>query len=253
MRKTLLIAAAALAASVISSEAQVYSQNIVGYVNTPMPNGYINVANPLDAADPSGSGINNSVTNIIPVFSGAYDGSYLYFWNGHGYNIYTVDSGQSTGIGNGADTAAVAPPVLPPGTSCFINNNTGNPNTNTFVGTVHVDAAATGSQVVGQTTNQIPTGQFFYASKLPIGGGAGTVLGLPVLGGTLDGSYFYVPNISGGSIHGYTIYTVDSGQTPSGFGNGADTAEVPEPVIPVGTGFLLNNNTGSATTWVQAL
>ena len=32
MRKTLLIAAAALAGSIISSQAQVYSQNVVGYL-----------------------------------------------------------------------------------------------------------------------------------------------------------------------------------------------------------------------------
>ncbi len=37
MKKTLLIAAAALVAGVISSEAQVYSANIVGYVNVVMP------------------------------------------------------------------------------------------------------------------------------------------------------------------------------------------------------------------------
>ena len=39
MKKTLLIAAAALVAGVISSEAQVYSANIVGYVNVVMPAG----------------------------------------------------------------------------------------------------------------------------------------------------------------------------------------------------------------------
>ena len=39
MRKTLLIAAAALASSVISSQAGVYSQNIVGYANIVTPNG----------------------------------------------------------------------------------------------------------------------------------------------------------------------------------------------------------------------
>jgi hypothetical protein len=251
MRKTLLIAAAALAASVISSEAQVYSQNIVGYVNSPIPAGFVSLSAPLDAADPSGSGVNNAITNTINVFSGNYDGSSLYQWNGHGYNIFTLDSGQSTGVGNALDTAAVAPPVFSPGQAFYINNTTG-ANTNTFVGTVHVDAAATGSQVVGQTTNNLPAGEYFYSSKLPIGGGAGTVLQLPALSGNLDGSTLYIPNIVGGSIHGYTAYTIDSGQTPSGFGNALDTAEVPEPTIPVGTGFLLNNTTG-ATQWIQAL
>jgi hypothetical protein len=156
-------------------------------------------------------------------------------------------------IGNQGDTAAVAGPVIAPGVSIFFNNNTGVAETNTFVGTVHVDAAATGSQSVGQTTNNIPTGQFFYGSKLPVGGGLGSVLGLPVLSGVLDGASVYVPNISGSpaAVHGFTGYTCDSGQT-SGFGNAGDTAGVPEPIIPVGGGFVLNNNTGVAVQWVQA-
>ena len=60
MKKTLLMAAAALAAGIITSQAQpVYSQNIVGYVNQTFVSGYVNVANPLD------NGGGNSLTNII--------------------------------------------------------------------------------------------------------------------------------------------------------------------------------------------
>ena len=173
MRKTLLIASAALAAGIISSQAQgVYSQNIVGYVNQPIPQGFVTVANPLDAADPVTGAVNNAITNIIPVFSGNYDGSILYIWNGQGFTSYTIDSSWGTGIGNSGDSAAVAPPILPPGKAIFIDNGETSAFTNTFVGTVHVDAAATGSQVVGQTTNVIAAGYQFYGSVLPVGGGA---------------------------------------------------------------------------------
>jgi len=250
MRKTLLIAAAALAASVISSQAQVYSQNIVGYVNKPVPTGFVSIANPLDASD--SSGVNNAITNTLAVFSGAYDGAALYRRTGSGYAIYTIDSSWPTGVGNALDTAAVASPVFNPGTAFYLNNNTGVAQTNTFVGTVHIDAAATGVQVVGQSTNAVPTGQFFYASKLPIGGGLASVLQFPALSGNFDGANVYVPNIVGGAIAGYTTYTVDSGWS-TGFGNALDTAQVAEPSISVGSGFLLNNNTGSAHNWVQAL
>jgi hypothetical protein len=248
MKKTLLIAAAALAASVISSQAQVYSQNIVGYVNAPLNTGYALINNPLD------SNLNDNITNAINIASGNYDGASVYVWNGHGYTIYTLDSGQPTLVGNASDSAAVTGPVVAPGTSFYLDNNTGVNQTNTFVGTVHVDAPATGTNVVGFTTNNLPTGQFFYSSALPIGGGLGSVLQLPVLSGNLDGATVYIPNISGtpATIHGYTIYTVDSGQLPSGFGNASDSAEVPEPIIPVGGGFILNNNTGNPTTWVQS-
>ncbi len=43
MKKTLLIAAAALVAGVISSDAQVYSANIVGYVNVACPAGRVGI------------------------------------------------------------------------------------------------------------------------------------------------------------------------------------------------------------------
>jgi hypothetical protein len=252
MRKTLLIAASALAASVISSQAGVYSQNIVGYVNQPVGLGFVNMANPLDINDPGTGLVNNSITNILSTLTGTYDGAGLYIWNGHGFTQYTIDSGQPTGVGNAGDSAPVLGPTLNTGTGWFLNNNTGVAETNTFAGTVHVDAAATGSEVVGQTTNIIVTGFQFYASSLAVGGGAGTVLQIPVSSGNLDGSGFYVPNIVGGAVHGYTQYTIDSGQTPSYFGNAGDSAEVPEPQIPVGSGFLINNNTGAAVTWVQA-
>src|SRR5215469_5024220 len=125
MRKTLLIAASALAASVISSQAGVYSQNIVGYVNTPVPTGFVNMAVPLDAQDPSGSGVNNAITNTLAVFSGAYDGSLLYVFNGVNYTIYTLDSGQPTGVGDPTDSHPVAPPILGPGKAWFLDNTTG--------------------------------------------------------------------------------------------------------------------------------
>jgi hypothetical protein len=253
MRKTLLIAAAALAASVISSEAQVYSQNIVGYVNTPIPTGFVVLANPLDASDPSGSGVNNSITNALPVFSTAYDGQQVYYYNGHGYSTFTIDSSWPTGLGNAADSAQAPAQPLPPGVGIFINNNSGVAETNTFVGTVHVDGAATGVQVVGSTTNGIPTGYTFVSSKLPIGGGLTTVLGLSS-DASLDGAQVYFPNITGspGAVHGYQTLTIDS-SWPTKYGNAADSAQAAEPVLPVGGGFLINNNTGGALNWVQQL
>ena len=65
--KSLLIAAATLAVGAISSQAQVYSQNIVGYVNVSITNGYNLIANQLDY---DGTGTNNNVgtffgTNLV--------------------------------------------------------------------------------------------------------------------------------------------------------------------------------------------
>jgi len=60
--KTLAIAAATLAVGAITSQAQVYSQNIVGYVNVSLVPGFNFVANQLDL---DGSGTNNTVQSVI--------------------------------------------------------------------------------------------------------------------------------------------------------------------------------------------
>src|SRR5450631_4220979 len=75
MKKTLLIAAAALVAGVISSEAQVYSANIVGYVNfvsvTNSP-GFQMICNPLD----------NGTNTVASLFPNPTPGTQLQVWNG---------------------------------------------------------------------------------------------------------------------------------------------------------------------------
>ena len=81
MRKTLLIAAAALAAGVISSEAGVYSQNIVGYVNIPVPNNsYQLVANQLDTGS-------NTLDNVFQSGAVSSDTTVLY-WTGTAFQQY---------------------------------------------------------------------------------------------------------------------------------------------------------------------
>jgi hypothetical protein len=246
--KSLLLAAAALAAGVLSSQAQtVYSANIVGYVNTPLNTGYSAIANPLDASG------GNSLTNLLPNASGVYNGATAYVWTGSGYTIYTLDNGQPTGVGDGADINAVPAPTINPGELVYFNNNTGVNQTNTFVGTVHTEGAATGTNSIGVTTNSLPEGYSFVSSKLPVAGGISSVLGLTNTAGTLNGATVYIPKINAaGSFQGYTIVTFDNGQT-TGFGDGADINAVAEPIIPVGGGFIFNNNTGVALQWVQSL
>ena len=246
MRKTLLIAAAALAGSVISSQAQVYSQNIVGYVNMPLPSGFNNVANPLDA-----SGGNNAVTNIINVFSSQYDGDLISVWNGASYQLYTIDSTVSTGIADANDVNAVTPPVFNPGEAFFIQNLNASNNI-TFVGTVHTDGAGASTNAVGLSTNTITLSPAsgFYASKVPVGGGLSSVLQFPH-DGSLDGSIISIPTITAGAISGFQLITIDS-MVSGGYADANDVNPVPEPQIPVGTGFFLQNLTAAPVNWVQS-
>ena len=242
MRKTLLIAAATLAAGVISSEAQVYSQNIVGYVNIPASKGFNSIANPLDCG--------NSLTNIIT--PGPWDYTTVNIWNGHGFAVYTIDSSFPTGVADGTDSTGVASPTITPGQAFFFNNNTGVSNNITVVGTVHVDAAATGAQVVGTATNLFGTSPQlqFYGSVLPIGGPLGS-LQFPT-NGPADYTTVSVPVINNaGSITGFTVYTVDS--TLGGWADGTDSFAVPGPTIAVGQGFFFANNTGHPVPWTQGL
>jgi transcription elongation factor len=105
MRTKVLLSLAAFAASALAAYAQsnVYSVNIVGYVNqTNVAGNFSLIHNPLD------DGAGNRLTNVL---KGALAGSEAYVWNGSGYSVFSV--GAKTGTWNG-DTA------LPPGTGLFV-------------------------------------------------------------------------------------------------------------------------------------
>jgi len=239
--KTLLIAAAALAAGVISSQAQVYSQNIVGYVNKPLPLGYSVVSIPLNASN------DNSLTNTIPNVGGALNGANLYIYTGTKFNVYTFDDGYASGFGDATDSAEAPTPVINPGVGFFINNNTGTAITNVFVGSVAVNS------LPGTTTNTATPGVTFKSSILAIGGGVTSSLQLTNVAGALNGTVVYLPNIYGGQVHGYIAYTFDDGYA-SGFGDATDSAEASEPQVPVSSAFLYNNNAGLGNViWKQTL
>jgi hypothetical protein len=114
MKKTLLIAAAALVAGVISSDAQVYSANIVGYVNVTMPaSALVLTSNPLD----DGTNTANSILANLP------NKSALEIWNGSGFNVIAKTSAGFAGN-----------PSIPVGTGFFVKSASN--YTNTFVGNV---------------------------------------------------------------------------------------------------------------------
>jgi len=247
MRKTLLIAAAALAASVISSQAGVYSQNIVGYVNVPTPAGYTALANPLDY------GNGDSATNFLDTVSGAQDGNLVLTWTGTKYAQTAVDSTSATGFSNPNNGNPEPAPILAPGTGFLLDNENGS-NTLTFVGTVLVGGPGGSTNVVGITTNVLSSSTTYVlpSSVLPIGGGISSVLQLVNPGGNLDGCLVLIPNIVNGAIHGYAQTAFDS-SSGTGFSNPNNGNPLPEPQIGVGQSFLFSNETGAPIDWVQSL
>ena len=152
--KTLLIAAAALVAGVISSEAQVYSANVVGYVDvviTGAPvatNSYTLISNPLD------DGNGNQLTNIV---GGLPAGSSVTTWAG---TVFNTPIGKTAGGWSGSVS-------LPPGVGFFVKNGKASPAsppyTNVFVGNV---VCLSGAYV----TNVLVLGYNLCGSMVPYAG-----------------------------------------------------------------------------------
>ncbi len=184
--KTLVAAAALIAAGVASSMAQsnVYSLNIVGYVNYTQPASTFRLAaNPLKKTD-------NDVANVFTAGPN-YPGVTVFKRNiaGTGYDSSTFDPDL---------TAWTDLLDVPPGTGLWVSTPSGSDFTNTFVG-----------EVVLKSTNSIPAGYSLKGAILPQAGAITTALQYPVDPGD---------SISFWNGLGYDTYTFDpdlSDWTPS--------------------------------------
>jgi len=135
MRTKALLCAAALAAGAAASMAQnVYSLNIVGYVNVPITAGYNLIANPLD----------NGTNDLASLFPNAGLGDAVYAFSGGTFTSSTYFGSWSPDL------------TLVPGGGVFYQ--AGANFTNTFVGNV----------LTGNLTNQIPAGYSIKSSQAPV-------------------------------------------------------------------------------------
>jgi hypothetical protein len=153
--KTLLIAVAALAAGILSSSAQTYSQNVVGYYNVTIPGGqYFILGNQLA----NGSDANQTNNDINSVFTSGFSSdsngpgpgsqcAQCLIWNGalKGYNNYYFLNASDAVAYNGAGSTAgwvdgngnpVSGVKIPQGLAAFIYNPTASAFTATVTGTV---------------------------------------------------------------------------------------------------------------------
>jgi len=226
--KTLLMAGAALALSLATSQAQVYSANVVGYANVTLYGAgqYSAVANPFD------DGNGNYMTNL---FASLPQGSQVLIWNGSAF----LTEGR-TALGWAAVYAGTQ---CPPGTGFFVRNSSvalaGPTITNTFVGTVVVLSG-------GSVTNQMPVGYTLQGSTIPYAGSIATA-------GATGGA----TNLDYGDSLGNTsqILTWNPLGVPQAFStttkiatgkwNGAGAS------INVGDAFFIYNKPGPATNMIQ--
>jgi len=230
--KTLLIAAAALAAGVMSSQAQVYSQNIVGYVNIPLTSGQLQIVAP--ALDLDGTGTNNTISTVFPT-NGVSVGDVVFAWNGTGYNTLGYNTvGHGASAVTGWYLAGVLTNGYPinPGQAVFYQPAAD--ETNTQVGVV----------LQGSITNAYLAsagGISLVSSTVPVAGGLTTTLGYnPTVG---DVVFQY--NGSGYNTYGYNTVGHGASAVTGWYLAGA----VAEPQISVGSGFWLQPVAN--TNWVQ--
>jgi len=233
------------------AQSNVYSLNIVGYVNVPIAAGVGIYANPLDK---DGTNSASSVLNLTPLGqtgSPGLDGFWLYKWTGSGFDPFYYESDypgtgwDKDGLGN---PPGVAAPIIAPGTGFFMSTTLG-AFTNTFVGNVKPGPGATNSITV-------PAGIGLISSMLPVSGSitnSSFQFPLVPLGQTgnpgLDGFWIYKWTGSGYDPNYYESDYPGSGWDKDGLGNPPGT--VP-PSINLGEGFFTSTTLG-AYPWTQTL
>lgn len=215
--KTSLLSAVAFAAGIVAASAQVYSVNVVGYVNAPLVGGtpakYTLVNNPLD------NKVSNAISNL---FNGLPTGSQVLKWNGTGFSTYS-----RVGFGSGWTPPGVETNTIVPGEGVFVRTPAGSVGvTNTFVGEV----------LQGSLVNNFPVGYSLEGSMVP---DAGTVTALGLTAAVPVPSQLLKFNTTSQSYNTFNRVGFGDGWTPS------------VPSIGVAEGFFIRNQTAASTNWVR--
>ena len=219
--KSILAAAAIIAAGAASSQAQsnVYSLNVVGYVNVVCSNGFTMVNNPLV---PSNSQVgtllkDNANGGTVPA------GSALFVYVNGSYVINLNDE-----FGGGWDNASQ---TITNGQGFFFQNNSGSTTTLTFVGEVPQ----------GALTNSLRPGFNMVGSKVPQAAFLDD-LGLSSQGG--DAVYKY----ENGNFRIYLKDEFDASWSSSAI----DFDVVKGPTLAVGQAmFYFRSDAVGTPTWVR--
>jgi hypothetical protein len=279
MRKTLLIAGAALAASIISSQAQtVYSQNVVGYVNQTIPAGHFQI---IGSQLINGSDVNQTNGDInLTLIQGLISSpaadprtstnSQMLYWNGAGFNTFyfynAADASIFVGdVGGdpagwydlGANAATIK---LNNGKAAFIHNVASVDMTVTTVGTVFQGTNVVTINPGFNLINLLPP----VSTNLVVdASGNHLSYGLPLNLVSQSGNpsktlndYILYWNGAGYTTYYFynaadaSVFVGDTGGDPAGF---YDAGANPMPVTPsVNQGFFLYHNGVSAISWTNS-
>lgn len=227
--KALALVAAVFAAGTITSMAQVYSANAVGYVNLTLPAGFSMISNPLDNGD-------NDLNTILPNLGPEATGTLVYRFDAATQN-YADSIAFIFGAGwLGADM------VIAPGEGFFIQNNSGADLSITFVGDVpqgNLDNPIAGQNRFSIKSSQVPQeARLGHAADL-----TGPKSGLEFPGATGDTVYQW-----DAGIQNYK----DSVQYIEGAGWLGGDGDPDGPVIGVGEGFFVQKvNPVDSVPWTR--
>jgi hypothetical protein len=202
--------------SLMAQSTNVYSLNVVGYVQVVLPAGYTIVSCPLISSP------DNTLATLFNNSTGTYKGWKFYFFTG-GQGYTQIDVGEKTGYQDGGTN------TINPGQAIFVQNTGTTTVTNIFVGTVPT----------GSLTNTLSVGYNLVSSILPSSGDIATnSLTLLTNGHSGDTVYVY-------STNGYS--------SPGGiYKFGAKGVWQTDPVVPsVGEGFFYENVSTAAESWVE--
>lgn len=221
--KTLLLTAALTAAGVATSMAQVYSVNMVGYINQSIPDGYSIIANHLNGSP------DNLVTSLfVPIPA---ETTTFYKWN--------KSAGQydSLGVQDGV-WEGVTDMTLGPGEAAFIAVPDGAGFTQTFVGDVQLARSV-----------EVSPGYAMLSSSLP--------QRMPVEGAPNDGSALAPVGLGFPVAEGDTFYRYDNvnnqylqDSLQDGLWEGPSAPN--SPTVEVGEGFFFSRvASGPTSTWAR--
>lgn len=222
------MSAAALAVGVISSQAQttVYSQNVVGYVNSGMTAGQYELMAP--ALDVDGSGTNGTISTVVG--TNVVKGTAVLVFNGTGYDSLTY-APITKGGANVWQFGGVADPNYP--LNCGQGFWISDPSDTNLL--------QTGVVISGTVTNKfvLPAGTYsLLGSQIPYGG---DITNLGYVANKGDSVLIY--NGSGYTSYNYAPLTKGGANVWQSGGVQAD------PQIQVGQGFWLVP--AVANTWVE--
>jgi hypothetical protein len=243
--KSVVLGAALLAAGVASSMAQsnVYSLNVVGYVNIPVATGFNLVANNLDL---DGTGTNNLMTNALAGMVANAINFSVYKWdtNTAGFDVWSYNKSFGT-WSDSAGPIDFSVATLNPGEGAFINIGKANYSSNfTVVGQV----------LQGSWTNNYLPGANAFAIASPIFPLSGPIDstgngGLAVPGTNNYSLYLWDTNSQGYDVWAWSkSFSTWSLSAGSSNGQNVPGPAGQGPVVSVGQSFFI---TTKLTGWTN--